>query len=301
MKQITVLSGKGGVGKSSICASLAVCISKTRKIICADCDVDASNLPLVFGVGQESMSNAREISTGNIARFNPDKCISCRKCIDMCFFDAIEWDEGTNKPALKDFGCEGCGVCQLVCPSGAVELASVKNAKIGIEKIKYGFYVVFGQLKMGQSGSGKIVSEVKKLAMSNSENAEIMLVDSAAGIGCSVIASVAGSDYCLVVTEPTPSGFSDLKRAVELISYFNIPCDIIINKFDLNADYVGQIHAFADEKGIRIISKIHYDKSFGDALVNMVPVIVYNPELEKLFCRIADFLIEKIYSSSSPA
>ena len=298
MKQITVLSGKGGVGKSSICASLAICISKTKKIICADCDVDASNLPIVLGTNQKNIIT-RKISTGKIAKFNINKCISCKKCIDSCFFDAIKWNKENNKPFLKDFGCEGCEVCKLVCPSGAIEMKRVYNAKIGIEKTKYGFYVVFGQLKMGQSGSGKIVSEVKKTAILNSKNAQIMLVDAAAGIGCPVMASVAGSDYCLAVTEPTPSGLCDLKRAVKMISYFNIPCGIVINKFDLNTDFVKKIYRFAEEKNIMIISKIPYDKSFCDALVNAIPVIVYNNKFKKVFFQISNFLIKKVYSSSS--
>ncbi len=293
MKQITILSGKGGVGKSSITASLAIALSKKRNIICADCDVDASNLALVFGMDTDDFNVWKSISTNQKARFDPKKCVSCGKCASECYFDAIDWDDAKKIPVFREFGCEGCGVCEMICPSKAIELYDVSNARIGYGKTKYGFMVVTGQLEMGESGSGKVVSRVKELALEISENADVMLVDAAAGIGCPVIASVAGSDYVIGVCEPTPSGFSDLKRALSVVNHFNIPYGIVINKFDLNPEYTQKIEEFAKKKGVRVLSKLGYDKCFMDALVNLVPVIEFKPAYTELFEGIVRALEEE--------
>ena len=288
MKKITILSGKGGVGKSSITASLAVALSLNNKIICADCDVDAANLGLALGLKQDDSGKDEMITTNQKAVFDKDKCISCRKCLESCHFDAISWKD--NKPELKQFGCEGCGVCQLVCPADAVSLIDIYNAKVGCRKTKYGFSVVSGQVEMGESGSGKVVAAVKSLAEKQSNGAEIMLIDSAAGIGCPVIASVTGSDYVIAVTEPSPSGFSDLKRALEVVRHFRIRSGIIINKFDINKEYAEKIEEFAKNHNIKILLKFSYDRCFVDALVNMTPVIEYNPKYLPKFNELIDSL-----------
>ena len=284
MKKITILSGKGGAGKSSITASLAVALSRNYKIICADCDVDAANLGLALGLTDNDFEKWEMITTNQKAVFDSDKCISCKKCFESCYFDAISWDNGKkSKPRLREFRCEGCGVCELACPSGAVKLADVYNAKIGVGTTKYGFKIVSGQLEMGESGSGKVVSAVKSLAEQEGRKADIMLIDSSAGIGCPVIASVTGSDYVIAVAEPSPAGFSDLKRALEVVSHFRIPCAIVINKYDINEEQTEKIVRFAKNSNIKILLKFHHDKSFVDALVNLTPVIIYKPELEAKF------------------
>ncbi|MBN2421747.1 ATP-binding protein [Candidatus Woesearchaeota archaeon] len=293
MKKITILSGKGGVGKSSITASLGVILSKNYKITCVDCDVDASNLALVLGLKEKDFEKWEKLATNQKAEFDLSKCISCKKCFENCYFNAIEWKE--DKPVLKEFGCEGCGVCELVCPSRAIKLTSVDNAKIGYGKTKYGFNVVSGQLGIGESGSGKVVFEVRKLAAEIGKDSEFILNDAAAGIGCPVIASVVANDYVIAVTEPTPSGFSDLKRALQMVTHFNINSGIIINKFDLNPDYTKKIEDFSKKNNLKILAKIPYDKSFLYALVNMVPIVVYNPKLEILFRNIAEEIKKEIF------
>jgi len=287
MKKITILSGKGGVGKSSITASLAVALSSQYKIICADCDVDAANLALAFGLKEKDFEKWEIITTNQKAKFDMDKCTSCRKCFESCYFNAILWED--NKPELKEFGCEGCGVCQIVCPEDAITLVDVFNAKVGFGMTQHGFKVVSGQIGI-ESGSGKVVSVVKSLAEKEGQGAEIMLIDSAAGIGCPVIASVTGSDYVIVVTEPTPAGFSDMKRALSIIKHFNIPHSIIINKYDINKKLAMIIKEFAKNKKIKILAKIPYDKSFVDALVNFIPVIIWNPKMETIFNEIIEHL-----------
>jgi len=290
MKKIAIVSGKGGVGKSSITASLAIALSKHKKIICADCDVDAPNLALVFGLRR--FDKFKTITTSQKAKFDLKKCIACKKCYESCYFNAIEWKN--NKPYLKDFSCEGCGVCKLVCPSNAIKLVNVKNAKIGYAKTGYGFKIVSGQLEIGESGSGKIVAEVKRLTIQKANNTDIMLVDAAAGIGCPVIASIVGSNYVIAITEPTPSGFSDLKRVLEVVNHFKISYSIIINRYDINLEYTEKIGQFAKRNNIKIIAKIPYDRSFVDALVNLKPVIIYNPKYEKIFYDIKNTILENI-------
>ncbi|MEA3398149.1 MAG: ATP-binding protein [Patescibacteria group bacterium] len=286
MKTITILSGKGGVGKSTIVASLGIVLSSRYKMVLADCDVDAPNLALVFGFSENDFFAWEDISTNQIAVFDYEKCDSCKKCFSMCYFKAIRWEE--NKPQLKQFGCEGCGVCEIVCPEGAVRLEDVVNAKIGFVRTQYGFNIVSSQLNSGESGSGKLVGKVKEKAKLVSPSAEIMLVDAAAGIGCPVIASVSGSDYCILAVEPTPSSLFDMERAWGMIKHFNINGGIIINKFDINPQQCREIEKFARQNKIQIIGRLPYDKRFIKALVDMEPVIEKNNDIKQMFIQIAD-------------
>ncbi|MBN2111723.1 4Fe-4S binding protein, partial [Candidatus Woesearchaeota archaeon] len=192
MKSIVILSGKGGVGKSSIAASLAVAFSKYSKIVCADCDVDASNLSLLFGLGTDKYAEWKAISTNQAAVIDEKKCIRCGKCVSACYFKAII--KSSSGPKANKFGCEGCGVCELVCPAGAIKLEKIENAFIGHAKTKNGFLIASAQLLPGNSGSGKVVFEVKNKAREIMPSAGLMIIDAAAGIGCPVIASVTGND-----------------------------------------------------------------------------------------------------------
>ena len=291
MNEITVLSGKGGVGKSSIAASLAIALSKKHKIVCADCDVDAANLALVFGLREKDFSQWKPISTNEKAVLLPDKCDGCGKCVDACYFGAVSWNQKEKKPVFDRFSCEGCSVCEIVCPRKAIELRKVDNAKIGYGKTGFGFEVVSAQLEMGESGSGKVVAEVKKLAREKKKDAEFMVIDAAAGIGCPVIASVTGSNYVVAVTEPTPSGLSDMKRALKVVNHFQIPSGIVINKHDLNPAFTKKIEKFAKENSIEILAKIAYDKKFVDALVNLTPIIVFAKEYESFFNQLAEKIL----------
>jgi MinD superfamily P-loop ATPase len=288
MKSIVILSGKGGVGKSSIAASLALEISKSNKIVCADCDVDASNLSLLFGLNTSKYAEWIPLSTNQTAVVDKDKCIGCKLCIESCYFNALSWKN--EKPELNKYGCEGCGVCELVCPAKAIKLRNIDNAFIGYAKTNKGFFISSAQLEPGNSGSGKVVFEVKKKAKQLLPDADYMIIDAAAGIGCPVIASVTGNDYALLVTEPTPSGYSDMLRALEIVKHFKIKRGIIINKFDLNTKFSEMIEAFAKENNIVIIAKIPFDRSFVDAMTNMLPIIEYNKKYEKVF----EDIIQKI-------
>ncbi len=292
MKTLTILSGKGGVGKSSISASLAVMLSKEKKIVCSDCDVDATNLALVFGA--KKFQEWKDLSTNLKAVFDLEKCKSCKKCVNACYFDAIAWKN--NYPELKEYSCEGCKACELVCPYGAITMEKVNNAKIGYADSGRGFKVASAQLNVGESGSGKVVYEVREKAKEVQEGAELMVIDSAAGIGCPVIASVTGADYALLVTEPTPSGFSDMKKAIEVVNHFRIPYAIIINKFDLNAEFEKKIEEFAEQNKVEVVAKIPFDKKFAYALTEMVPIVEFDSTYEKVFEKISQYVLEKLFN-----
>jgi len=189
--------------------------------------------------------------------------------------------------------CVGCGACQLVCSKNAIKLIKVDNGRIGSIKTRHGFSLVSGQLDIGATGSGKVVSLIKEKAreIGKKENSEILLLDSAAGIRCPVIASIQGSDFIIAVTEPTPSGLSDLKRALRTAEHFRIPYGIVINKYDLNKDFTKEIGKFMEKYKILLLGKIPYDKKFVNALVDMKPIIEINPEYKKVFKEIMGKII----------
>ena len=292
MKTITILSGKGGVGKSSITASLALMLNKKNKIVVADCDVDAPNLSLVLGI--KKFEKEIGIKAAEKATLIEKKCTGCKKCLDKCAFSAISWDEKKNKPVFDYLRCEGCGTCGIVCPKNAIFLKRVENAKIGIAKKD--FFIFSGQLKAGESGSGKIVFKVKEKARKKAEeiNSDYLLIDSAAGIGCPVIASVSGSNFAIIITEPSPSAFNDFKRAITIVRHFKIPYGAIINKWNLNKKFTKKIEKYFQENNIPILGKIPYDRKFIDALVNLTPIVIYDKKYEKIFKRIITKLKKRL-------
>jgi MinD superfamily P-loop ATPase len=292
MKSIIILSGKGGVGKSSITASLAVAFSKDKKIVCADCDVDASNLSLLFSLSTDKYKEWDPLSTNQTAIVDKNKCMGCRKCVDICYFKALEFKD--NIPKVSEFGCEGCGACELICPVNAIKLEKINNAYIGYAETKYSFKISSAQLFPGNSGSGKVVFEVKRKSKEIEPKADFMIIDAAAGIGCPVIASVTGNDYAVLVTEPTPSGFEDMQRALDIVDHFKIKKGIIINKYDINEEYSKKIEDFAKKNKIRIIAKIPFDKNFVKAMTEMIPIIDYDKKYNDIFedikCKIINEL-----------
>lgn len=299
MKTITVLSGKGGVGKSSITASLAVLLAKNHKIIAADCDVDAPNLALVLGVEDKDLELLERVKTSERAVLLKENCNACKDCLQACNYAAIKWDDVENLPKISNFLCVGCGACTLVCLENAIRLETFENASITAGDTEYGFPIVSGQLDIGASGSGKVVNAVKIWAseIAGTINAEFMIVDSAAGIGCPVIASVRGSDYVILVSEPTPAAFSDLKRAIEVVEHFKIPRGGLINKCDINNKFSEEIEEYFSTNSITVIGKVPYDKKFVYALVNLKPVILSDDEIADIFRRILKKALKNLESS----
>ena len=280
---IVVASGKGGTGKSMLASSLSLLFSQSWRIVACDCDVDAPNLGLWLGV--TTYDSVEQISTSEKARIDLEKCIGCGKCYENCFFGAIERIDSKFK--VNPLLCEGCGVCELLCPEEAIELTPVMNGEIRVKETKWGFPLVSGRLKPGETGSGKIVQELRRRA--EKINHEIMILDAAAGIGCPGIASVMGCDYAVLVTEPTPSAISDLQRILKIVDHFNIPYGIILNKWDINPKASEEI---AKWSGDRFLGRISYDREVVNSIVNLTPVILseskVKDEIKEVFNRICE-------------
>jgi len=283
--KIVVASGKGGVGKSMLASALILLFSKEKKVVACDCDVDAPNLGLWLGITE--YETKEKISTSEKAFIDKKKCIGCGKCIGVCNFRAIE--KRNDEFKVNPFLCEGCEACKLVCPVNAIKIKPVKNGEIRVNKTKYNFPLISGKLYVGETGSGKIVEELKRKA--EEFGYDVAIFDSPAGIGCPVIASVRGTDYAILVTEPTPSGFSDLKRILEIVNHFQIPYGIIINKWDINSKLSRKIEKWAKEK---FLGKISYDKKVIDCIVNLKPITKSDSkvtsEINKIFDKLIDLL-----------
>jgi len=286
--KIVVASGKGGVGKSMLASSLALLFSKDKKVVACDCDVDAPNMGLWLGV--ESHDKSEKISTSEKAEIDQAKCTKCGKCKNICRFSAIELKEGQLKEGqfeINPFLCEGCGACEIVCPVDAIKLKEVKNGELRFKQTQYGFPLVSGQLYPGEAGSGKIVEELRKRA--EALDHDYIIMDAAAGIGCPVIASIRGTNFAVLITEPTPSGFSDLKRILEVVNHFNIPYGIVINKWDIHKKTSDEIEKWASDK---MLGKISYDKKVIDSIVNLQPVLFSDSkvvgEIKKILSRLKD-------------
>ncbi|MBN2655328.1 MAG: ATP-binding protein [Nitrospirae bacterium] len=272
MKEIVVVSGKGGVGKSSITASICHLLSVEHKLVMADTDVDAPNLDIVTGA---SLKESSDISASDKAYIDYEKCTACMKCIDVCRFASII---KSDMPVIMSYSCEGCGACEVVCPSAAIEIKKTVNGQIKIFKGKSGF-IVSGELLMGESSSGRLVDEVKNRARlkADSVGAELLFVDGPPGIGCPVISTLKGSDYVIAVTEPTPAALNDLKRVITVAGHFKPVISIIINKADINADMTATIKKFAMDAGISILGEIPYDISIPKAVAMTLPVTSVYP------------------------
>ncbi len=283
VKEICILSGKGGAGKTSIVASIAILLANKKSIVACDCDVDAPNLALLLG--NPDKIYCEKISASEKAFMLPGRCRSYKKCLNTCRFNAITWDDEISKPEIRRFLCEGCGACAYTCPSNAIEIRPTDTGKVCLSRSDYGFSIVTGQLKLGETGSGKIVDAVRRKALEAGrvEDAELILLDSAAGIGCPVISSVKATDHVIIVAEANMVALNDFRRVLQLVRHFKIPHSIIINKWDINKDVTKKIESFAEESDIPVLGKIPYTITFIEALTNLAPAVLYDPRLEKLF------------------
>ncbi len=261
---IVVASGKGGVGKSMLASSLAILFSKEKSLVAVDCDVDAQNLGIWLGI--KKMKEGKTISVTETAKIDKEKCIECGKCAEVCRYSAVEKESSGLK--INRFLCEGCGTCSIVCPVNAIQMHKVENAVSQKAKTRFGFTVIGAQLFPGNTGSGKIVAELRQEA--EKLGTEMILLDSPAGIGCPVTAAITNTQYALLVTEPTPSGLSDLQRVLLVVNHFKIPFGVVINKWDINKEFSKKIERFAGEN---MLGKISYDKKVVESLVSMKPVL----------------------------
>ena len=275
MKEIVVISGKGGTGKTSIVASFA---ALARTAVMADCDVDAADLHLVL---EPKVRHSADFSGGKQAFIVTEKCIGCGKCRDVCNFDAILFTGPANDVIDKTYtvdpiACEGCGVCVHFCPNDAIEFRDVVNGQWFISDTRFGT-MVHARLGIAEENSGKLVSLLRKKAkeIAVDRNNDLIIVDGSPGIGCPVIASITGADLVLIVTEPTLSGKHDLDRIADLAAGFNIPTLIAINKYDLNPDVAQQIETDAHKRDMKVVGKIRYDDAFTKAQIMKCSVVEY--------------------------
>lgn len=274
--QIAIASGKGGVGKSSVAASLIYILKDEYPLIAVDADADAPNLHLIFGV--DRWEKEKELVGAKVAKIDSETCIKCGICAERCPYDCIKIVDGSY--VVNELTCEGCGVCKLVCPvEGVITLEEVRSGVIQKTTTKYGFPLISAQLEVGRPNSGKLVTEEKEWAkrIMKEEGIEHMIVDSAAGIGCQVIASLGGADVAILIAEPTPASLSDVKRVYKVVQHFREPAYLIINKADLNPEFKG-LYEFAEEEGIPIIGEVPYDRAIPKSMTMLKPVVEAFPD-----------------------
>ncbi len=270
MKEIVIISGKGGTGKTSLTASFSY-LARHYAVI-ADCDVDAADMHLIL---KPKIKRKEDFYSSLEAVIDNEKCISCGRCQQVCRFDAI--DIINNEYKVIPLNCEGCGYCQKVCPAEAIEMKKRLDGEWYISESRFVTPLVHAKLGIGTENSGKLVALVKNIAKQLAEigKKELILVDGSPGIGCPVISSLSGANFVVFVTEPTVSGVHDLKRVYELAKKFNIPCGIIVNKADLNFEKAQEIVNFAQTENINLLGQIPYNDVFTKAMVKGLSIVEY--------------------------
>lgn len=282
--EIAVISGKGGTGKSSISSAF---VSVAKSAVVVDCDVDASNLYLLFS----PLCKEEEVFvSGSHAVVNNDKCTNCNTCIDLCRFDAISKVDG--KIRISESACDGCYLCSRVCPVQAIKMIPADKSRMYAGTFRYGD-MVYGRLAPGEENSGKMVNLLREKAKRYVEDYgyDTIILDGPPGIGCPVISTITGVDKVVVVTEPTLSGFLDMKRVIEVVCRFSVQISVIVNKYDLNPDICEQIDKWCDEMEIPVVAHLPFDVQIVEAMIAGKTIIEYNKDCE------VSRLIENAYNT----
>lgn len=266
MNQLTVISGKGGTGKTTFTSAFA---SLAENSVIADCDVDAADMYLILK--PEIMETFNFIGS-KVASIDKNHCVKCGLCSSYCRFDAITEDFKVNI-----YNCEGCGVCEYVCPENAIYLTDRNSGKFYKSMTRYG-PMAHANLGIGEEASGKLVTAVRNKSRELAEEYDrnLVLIDGPPGTGCPVIASITGVDMVLVVTEPSMSGIHDLERILEVAKYFDTPALVCINKYDINEDNTQIIEDYCRENGVEVAGKIPYDNTPVKAMIQEKTVIEYS-------------------------
>jgi MinD superfamily P-loop ATPase len=282
MKEIVIISGKGGTGKTSIIAAFAS-LAK-NKVLC-DADVDAADLHLIM---DPEIKESHDFESGHTAVINKDKCIECGLCRDLCRWNAISEDF-----VVDPIDCEGCGVCWHFCPEEAIDFPLNICGEWYISETRFG-PMAHARLGIAEENSGKLVTlirqEGKKLA--EAKNFDLLLTDGPPGIGCPVIASLGGASAVLIVSEPTVSGRHDMERVAELAAFFNIPALVCVNKFDLNPGEGEAIERFAQGRNVTVIGRVPFDPAFTQAMVQGKTIVEFDGRSEG--CKAVKGIWEKL-------
>lgn len=259
MKELVVVSGKGGTGKTSLVGALAIL---SHKKVMVDCDVDAADLHLIMN---NKVRKTSEFIGGKQASIIEEMCTNCGMCVDYCRFDAIKYEDGTGDSErerywIDRFACDGCAVCIRHCPEQAIDFKDVISGKWFISDTPFG-PLVHARLGIAQANSGKLVSILRQQArlLADKNGLDLIIVDGPPGIGCPVIASTTGAGYVLLVTEPSMSALHDLKRILQLTTHFRIPTGICINRFDINPNISSRIEEYAKDQKVEVLGKIPFD------------------------------------------
>lgn len=268
MKQLIILSGKGGTGKTTLTASFA---ALAKNSVVADCDVDAPDLHMLL---HPEVIETQKFTGSKLALVDYTKCLYWGLCREKCRFNAI-----TENFKVDPISCEGCGVCAFVCPSRAIKMTERNSGYAYISKTKYGF-MTHALLNPSESNSGKLVTLVRQNAekLAKQENSDLIMVDGPPGIGCPVIASVVGSDVGFVVAEPTISGIHDLKRALQLLEHFKVTPLVCVNMYDINMENTEQITSFCAENKVKIAGKVSFNPKVTEAMVRGKTIVEYAPK-----------------------
>jgi MinD superfamily P-loop ATPase len=265
MKQIVVISGKGGTGKTVLTASFA---SLAKNKVMADCDVDAADLHLLL---QPEIKERHEFRSGVTATIDKELCQGCGECISVCRFNAISGDF-----TIDPISCEGCTICKYVCPVGAIKLEENLSGEWFVSETKYGPFV-HAKLGIAEENSGKLVSVVRQKAkeIAEKENLDYVIIDGPPGIGCPVIASLANVDLAMIVTEPTLSGIHDMERVALVSKHFKVTTKVVINKFDINQENTEEIKKICQKENIEVVAQLPFSQKVSESIVQGVPLVEF--------------------------
>jgi len=276
VKQLTVLSGKGGTGKTTVVGALAT-LAKDK--VLADCDVDAADLFLIL---EPTIRHREDFYSGRQPVVDRNGCTQCGVCTELCRYDAI------NDGAVDLLNCEGCGLCAEACPEHVITMRPGRSGEWFISETRHGT-MVHARLGIGEENSGKLVADVRRHAHAVAEEqfAELVIIDGPPGIGCPVISSLTGTDLVLIVTEPTVAGIHDLERIAGLAGHFSIPCLVCVNKYDLNESKTREIEAYCRREGLAVAGTIPFDVCAVEAMVQQKTVMEYTcPAVQKAMASI---------------
>jgi len=270
MRELIVISGKGGTGKTSLAAAFA---SLAENRVLCDADVDAADLHLLM---EPDIKKRSDFQGGGIAVINPEKCTQCGLCRDLCRFDAI-----SENFEVDHIDCEGCGVCVDLCPEQAIDFPVKTCGEWFISETRFG-PMVHARLGIAEENSGKLVTLVRQEAkeLAKKKNLNLIITDGPPGIGCPVIASIGGASAVLIVAEPTVSGIHDMGRVAQLAAYFKVPSMLCVNKFDLNLDQTQAIEDLAKKKKMNVLGEIPFDPIFIESMIQGKTIFEHNKESE---------------------